>query len=109
MIGEGIEGRKPIPLGQVSEILEKGKVADPTYEQQVASEHAKKFGQKASSEAKMLDAIRELKLVSETSAVKVAELRPQNLMMLKQIMMHEKKAFTEEDYGKLLAITKGKE
>ena len=109
MIGEGIENRKPVPLGQVSEILEKAKVAEPTYEQQVASEHAKKFGQKASTEAKMLESIRELKIVSEMTAVKVAELAPKNLMMLKQILMHEKKTFTEDDYGKLLAITKGKE
>jgi len=109
MIGEGIENRKAVPLGQVSDILEKGKVADPTYEQQVASEHAKKFAQKAAAEAKMLDAIRGLKLVSEITAVKIAELKPQGMMMLKQITMHDKKTFTDEDYAKIMAITKGKE
>ncbi|MDE1810506.1 MAG: hypothetical protein KGH66_00475 [Candidatus Micrarchaeota archaeon] len=108
MIGEGVENRRPVPLGQVSEILEKGKGKEPTYEQQTAADHAKKFAQKESTEAKILEAVRELKIVTDLTAVEIASIRPQNLMMLKQILAHEKKTFTEEDTSKILAITKEK-
>ena len=109
MIGKEAHQVKAVPISEVAEILEERKKSgELTYEQQIAMEHAKKFAQSKAHLNKVRSALEELKLLSTDSLLKVVEILPKNAMLLRQILMKEKKPFSNEDVNKILAITKEK-
>lgn len=107
MIGKEVKDSKPVSITEVAKILEDNSGATPTYEQQVALEHAKKVSEGKSPE-KIRKALEALNLMSESGVIKVLEVMPKNAMTVRQVLAREKRAYSDEDIGKILELTKGK-
>jgi len=71
-------------------------------------EQVKKFVQNKAHSEKARKAIEALNMLSPKGVLKVLEIMPKNAMLLRQILAQEKKAFTDDDVNKILAITKEK-
>jgi DNA-directed RNA polymerase subunit F len=109
MIGKEAGTGKAVPVDEVIDILEERKKSgELTYEQQIALEHSKKFVQGKAHVEKARKAIEALNMLSPKGILKVLEIMPKNAMLLRQILAQEKKAFTDDDVNKILAITKEK-
>lgn len=109
MIGKQAGAGEAVPIDEVIAILEERKKSgELTYEQQIALEHSKKFVQNKAHIEKTKKAIEALNMLSSRGVLKVLEIMPKNAMLLRQILAQEKKAFTDEDVNKILAITKEK-
>ncbi|MDE1865063.1 MAG: hypothetical protein KGH94_00270 [Candidatus Micrarchaeota archaeon] len=106
MIGKEVKGSKPVSISEVAKILEENSGATPTYEQQVALEHAKKVAEGKSHE-KVRKALEGLNLMSEAGVIKVLETWPKNMSTLRQVLSREKKTFSDEDLNKVLELIKG--
>jgi DNA-directed RNA polymerase subunit F len=107
MTGKEVKDSKAVSILEVEQILEKNSGATPTYEQQIALEHAKKVASPKGNE-KAKKALEELKTMTEPTVIKILEVMPRSAMTLKQILAREKKTYTEEEIAKILEITKGK-
>ncbi len=107
MIGKEVTESKPVSIGEVMKILEDNSGATPTYEQQVALEHAKKVSEGKGGE-KIRKALEGLNLMSEASVIKVLEIMPKNAMTLRHVLAREKRTYSDEDLAKVLELTKGK-
>jgi DNA-directed RNA polymerase subunit F len=108
MIGKNVESEELVTLNQVlGELEERKKTRELGYEQQLAYEHAKKFasGLSKDKEEKLRKAIVGLG-VSERSAVKIADVMPKNILTLKQILMHENRAFGDDEVAKIMEAIK---
>lgn len=109
MLGKEAHSVKAVTVSDVVEILEdRKKSGELTYEQQIALEHAKKFAQTKAHASKVKTALEGLNILNPNSILKVLEIMPKNAMLLRQILMQEKKAFSNDDLNKILAITKEK-
>ena len=109
MIGKESKEGKVVPINTVIEILEERKKdGDLTYEQQIALEHSQKFAQTKAHTEKAKKALEALDMLNTKSIFKILEIQPRNAMLLKQILMQEKKTFSDEDIQKILAITREK-
>ena len=109
MIGKESKEGKVVPINAVIEILEERKKSgDLTYEQQIALEHSKKFAQTKAQNEKTKKALEALGTLNTKSVFKILEIMPRNAMLLKQILMQEKKTFSEDDIKNILAITREK-
>jgi DNA-directed RNA polymerase subunit F len=110
MLGKEVKESKAVSINEVVEILEsRKKSSELTYEQQIALEHAKKFVQSTARAEKLNKALDALGILSLKGILKVIEIMPKNAMLLKQILVQEKKTFTEEDISKILAIIREKD
>lgn len=96
-----------VSIDEVIEVLESNK-SELTYEQQLALQHAKKFGATKSKTDKVKKELEGTGLLSDKGIIKVLEIMPKNQMTLRQILASERKTFSDEDVNKLLAITKEK-
>lgn len=104
-----IKETKTVSIEEVVKVLEEGKGAnDLTYEQQLALQHAKKFGVPKAKSEKIGKALKELGILDDKSIIKILEIMPKNVMTLRQILMQERKTFTDEEVNKILALTKEK-
>ena len=106
MIGREVKESKPVSISEVAKILEDNSGATPTYEQQVALEHAKKVTEGKTE--KIRKSLEDLKIISEQGVIKVLEVMPKNMSTLRQVLSREKKTFADEDLTKILELTKGK-
>jgi DNA-directed RNA polymerase subunit F len=108
MIGKESVPGPILSLGKVKEVLERRKKkGELTYEQQLAEEHANKFGTASiSASDKIVKELLELGM-SEAAAVKMVDIMPKNAMTARQVLMHENKAFSNEEVAKVLSIVKG--
>jgi DNA-directed RNA polymerase subunit F len=106
MIGKEVKESKPVSITEVAKILEDNSGATPTYEQQVALEHAKKVSEGKSPE-KIRKALEALNLMSEPSVIKVLEVWPKNMATLRQVLVREKRTYSDEDLNKVLELIKG--
>jgi DNA-directed RNA polymerase subunit F len=107
MNGREVAESKPVSITEVVKILEENSGATPTYEQQVALEHAKKVSEGKSPE-KIRKALEALNLMSEASVIKVMEIMPKNANTLRHVLSREKRTYSDEDIAKVLELTKGK-
>lgn len=108
MPGKDIKESRAVSIAEVAEILEKNSGATPTYEQQIALEHAKRVASPKGTE-KMKKELMDMNLMTEKTAIKLLEVMPRNQMTLKQILAGEKnRTYTDEEVAKILALTKGK-
>ena len=105
MTGKEVKESKPVSIAEVVKILEESSGATPTYEQQVALEHAKKFSEGKAPE-KTRKSLEELNLMTEASVIKVLEIMPKNATTLRQVLSREKRTYTDEDIAKILELTK---
>ena len=103
MIGKGKSDTRIATLPEVLEILEQRKKEGETgYEQQLTDEYAKKFAKISDGDAKkMMKELTELGL-GEKSAAKVIEIMPSDMIMLKQVLIIEKKSLEEETVSKVM-------
>lgn len=107
MNGREVAESKPVSITEVVKILEENSGATPTYEQQVALEHAKKVSEGKSPE-KIRKALEALNIMSEASVIKVMEIMPKNANTLRHVLSREKRTYSDEDIAKVLELTKGK-
>ncbi len=103
-----VKETRPASIDEVMEVLGKIKEADLSYEQQLALQHAKKFGAAGSKSDKIRKQLEARNMLSERSIIKILEIMPKNQMTLRQILAQEKKTFSDEDVASILAITKEK-
>lgn len=97
---------KVVSVEEVMGILADKKEGELTYEQQLALQHAKKFATTKAKSEKVRKALVSSGLLSEKGIVKIMEIMPKNQMTLRQILIPEKKAFSDEDINKILEITR---
>lgn len=107
MIGHELKESKPVSITEVAKILEENSGATPTYEQQVALEHAKKVSDGKTPE-KIRKSLEALNLMSEAGVIKILEIMPKNASTLRQCLSREKRSYTDEDISKVLELVKGK-
>jgi DNA-directed RNA polymerase subunit F len=108
MIGKSETGKRAVDVAEALEILEERKKDDKLgYEQELAYDHITKFpGAGAAGAKKMKKALQELG-VGETTAIKVSDIMPIDLVQLKHILATEKKNFDEEDVKKMMEVVDG--
>ena len=107
MIGKEVSATKPVSIYEVIDILGKHKEGELTYEQKIALEHAKKLTSGKGHE-KAKKALEGMSIFSEMSVLKLIEVMPKNMMTLKQVLVKEKRTFSNEELQKALDILKGK-
>lgn len=107
MIGKEIVSKKPVPLSEVSEILEKRKKENEElgYEQELAYEHAKKFSKIDAKKAKkLIEKLDEIKKLSDETKIKIAEIMPINEDTIRQIIANEPYNFEDAEIKKIMEI-----
>ncbi|MDE1873646.1 MAG: DNA-directed RNA polymerase subunit F [Candidatus Micrarchaeota archaeon] len=108
MIGKSQSDRKPVTSAEALAILEDRKEdGELGYEQKLAYEHMKKFVTASPDDAKKM--VKELMEygVSESTAIKIADIMPIEVTQLKHILAKEKKTFEEDEVGKMMEVVKG--
>jgi DNA-directed RNA polymerase subunit F len=102
-----VKETKIVSIDEVIKVLEDNK-SELTYEQQLALQHAKKFGTPKAKNDKLKKELDATGLLSEKSVIKIMEIMPKNMMTLRQIIAQERKTFSDEDVKKLLELIKEK-
>ncbi len=109
MIGKESKNTGHVSLNEALEILEaRKKERELTYEQQIALEHASKFATSKSSEQKTRKALEELGTLSQRTVLAILNTMPKSETLLKQILVGEKKAFTDAEIKKIMSIVNPK-
>ncbi|MCL4381625.1 hypothetical protein M1614_01435 [Candidatus Marsarchaeota archaeon] len=107
MIGKEIKNNGNVSLSDVWEILEDRRKKDSLiYEQQIALEHAKKFKLPEQDYTRLMKKLEESGTLKSETIIKLIDIKPQNIMILKQVLMSEKKEFSESELKTLLDIFK---
>ena len=97
MIGKSQEGKKPVSSAEAMEILEDRKSqGELGYEQKLAYDHIKKFTTMKVEEVRKI--VKELEQygVTESTAIKIVDIMPIDVIQLKHILTREKKNFEED-------------
>jgi DNA-directed RNA polymerase subunit F len=105
MIGKSQEGKKPISSAEAVAILEDRKEdGELGYEQKLAYEHIKKFTTMKPEEVKKI--VKELQQygLGESTAIKIVDIMPVDVIQLKHILTKEKKTFEEDEVGKMWEV-----
>ncbi len=107
MIGKEILSKKQVSLTQVKEILkEKSEKKELNYEQKVTFEYAKKFAKVTpSKEESLFKELTALDLVNEEFALKVIDLAPDELSVLKTLVP-KGVTIKEQDLETILSLVK---
>ena len=109
MIGKESVFKKVLPASEVMSILEERKKrGDWIYEQQRAYEHAQKTVEAEGRTAKVMKSLLALGFMDEATMVKVVDIMPTNVMLLKQVVAGEGKSYDDEQIGKILEAITGK-
>jgi DNA-directed RNA polymerase subunit F len=103
-----VKDTKIVSIEDVIEILESKEGTDPTYEQQLALQHAKKLSVTKSKADKIKKELEGTGVLSERSIIKILEIMPKNQMTLRQILAQDRKTYSDEEVGKIFEITKEK-
>jgi DNA-directed RNA polymerase subunit F len=103
-----VKDTKIVSIDEVIDILEEKGGTDPTYEQQLALQHAKKLSVTKSKGEKLKKELEGTGLLTERSVVKILEIMPKNQMTLRQILAQERKTYSDEEVNKIFEITKEK-
>ncbi|MGC8478764.1 MAG: hypothetical protein ACP5NE_02460 [Candidatus Micrarchaeia archaeon] len=104
MIGKKSEFKGNALIKDVEELIEKrGKVGELTYEQKRAYEHAKALVQKKHYN-ELKKELESLGMLSDDAVAKVLEIMPKSKVLLSQLLIKEKRVFSDEDKEKILSI-----
>lgn len=96
-------------MSDLIEILNgRKKFGELTYEQLRSYEHAEKVVADKAKYAKAKHALEALGILEERTVIKLSELMPKNVMLVKQILVQEGKTFSEDQVAKIFSITSGK-
>jgi len=101
-----VEDKKMVSLAEVKDILtERQAEGELTPEQKLALEHAAKFARLDSKKArKLVKELVELGFVSETNAVKIADLMPTHADDVRLIFSKERASVEKKDIEKILSV-----
>jgi DNA-directed RNA polymerase subunit F len=107
MIGKEIIAKKPISLNEIKDILkERNKEGELTYEQKTTYDYVKKFSKlTAAKQKKIMKELSEIETIEDDFALRIADVLPENLEILK-VMAHKNSKATDEDLQKALDVTK---
>jgi DNA-directed RNA polymerase subunit F len=88
MIGKKLLASKPITLAEVKDYLkDRSEQSELTYEQNLTNEYVKKFAKLAKTKAaKLLEELKAIEGMNEELAVKVVDLMPQSLDILRLVV-----------------------
>lgn len=107
MIGKQGKSKGSITLHSVHGILEnRRKQKEPTYEQQIALEHAEKFKMTDKEQDSLRKKLADLGLLKDDTITKIIDIRPKSEALLKYILSSEKKTFSDDETKKVLAVVK---
>ncbi|EQD32603.1 RNA polymerase Rpb4, partial [mine drainage metagenome] len=107
MIGKEGKDKSSVTLTNAWGILEeRRKMREPTYEQQLAIDHASKFKVDTALSEKQRKALTDMELLKHDTITKLIDVQPGNEMVIRQVISMEKKAFAPEDVAKVLAVFK---
>jgi DNA-directed RNA polymerase subunit F len=105
MIGKRAVVEKPVPLGQVLEILEKEKKSELDYAQRLAYDYAQKFAElDANKVKKMAEELHQIEKLREHQIATIIDTMPATKEDLEVIFLKERIALEEGDYKKILEI-----
>jgi DNA-directed RNA polymerase subunit F len=105
MIGKRAVSERPVPLGEVLEILEKEKKGELDYVQRLAYDYAQKFATLDAEKAKKLrEELLGIERLREHQIVTIADLMPETKQDLEVIFQKERVKLEEEDFKKILEI-----
>jgi DNA-directed RNA polymerase subunit F len=101
-----MEDKKIVSLAEVKDILtERQSESELTAEQKLALEHSQKFARVDSKKSKKLvKELTELGFVSETNAVKIADIMPSYADDVRLIFSKERASVEKKDIEKVLSI-----
>ena len=107
MIGKKLLAAKPVSLFEVKEFLkERSEQGELTYEQNLTSEYVKKYAKLAKTKAaKLLEELNAVEGMDEELAVKIVDVLPQNLDVLRLIVSKGSK-IKEEGLQSILKAVK---
>jgi len=110
MIGKKLLASKPVTLSEVKEYLkERSEQGELTYEQNLTSEYVKKYAKLAKTKAAMLlEELNAIEGLGEEIAVKIVDMMPQNLDVLRLLVPKGAK-LKEEDLQAILKAVKSAE
>lgn len=104
MIGKKSEFKGNALIKEVEELIEKReKAGELTYEQKRAYDHAKALVQKKHYD-KLEKELKELDMLSDDAIAKILEIFPKSKILLSQLLIKEKRVFSEEDKDKIISI-----
>ncbi|HEX9906944.1 MAG TPA: RNA polymerase Rpb4 family protein [Thermoplasmata archaeon] len=101
-----MEDKKIVTLAEVKDILgERQNDGDLTAEQKLAMEHTQKFARIDSKKSrKLVKELTELGFVSETNAVKIADIMPTHPDDVRLVFSKERASVEKKDIEKILSI-----
>lgn len=101
-----MEDKKIVSLAEVKDILtERQNESELTAEQKLALEHSQKFARIDSKKSKKLvKELTELGFVSETNAVKIADIMPSHADDVRLIFSKERASVEKKDIEKVLSV-----
>jgi DNA-directed RNA polymerase subunit F len=107
MIGKEIIDKKPVSLVKIKEILkERNKEGELTYEQKTTYDYVKKFAKlTAAKQKKLLADLQSIEGIEEAFALKISDVLPDNLEVLK-LMAHKNSKASEDDLKKAFDVVK---
>lgn len=107
MIGKKLLASKPVTLSDVKEYLkERSEQGELTYEQNLTNDYVKKYAKLAKTKAaKLFEQVMAIEGINEEIAVKIVDLMPQNLDVLKLLVPKGAKV-KEEDLQAILKAVK---
>jgi DNA-directed RNA polymerase subunit F len=99
-----VRGTKPVTVAEARELLsERKEIGELGYEQSQALEHAEKFTRFDTAKAKKaVSAIMKAGKVSESIAVKIVDICPENAATLKAILTKDKVELSEEEMNDII-------
>ena len=110
MIGKKLLASKPVTLSEVKEYLkERSEQGELTYEQNLTNEYVKKYAKLAKTKAaKLLEELKAIDGMSEELAVKMVDLMPQGIDVLR-LLVGKGAKIKEEDLQSILKAVKSAE
>jgi len=106
MIGKKLLASRPVALADVKEYLkERSEQGELTYEQNLTNDYVKKYAKIAKTKAaKLLEYLNTIEGMNEEIAVKVLDLMPQNLDVLRLLVPKSAKVKDEDLQAILKAV-----
>jgi len=110
MIGKKLLASKPVTLSEVKEYLkERSDQGELTYEQNLTNEYVKKYAKLAKTKAaKLLEELNAIDGMNEELAVKIVDLMPQSIDVLR-LLIGKGAKIKEEDLQSILKAVKSAE
>ncbi len=105
MIGKRLIEEKPVPLGEVLEIMKEEKKGELDYMQRLAYDYSQKFSEISAEKSKKLkDELVKLEKLRDSQIIAIIDLMPETKEDLEVIFMKERAKVEEGDFKTILEI-----